>query len=247
MGLTCLMIPEKYGGTDGDLLDLVIIHEEMCRFSPAISMSFGVASTWGSHKIANFGNERQKEDILPRIVRGEVVFSAATTESDAGSDVLGGIRATAETDDNEFVINAEKTFISAANIADYIIVLCITDPDVRRVDGLSQIIVEPKKVQGFSVSAPCTSNANWRPFFKIITSRPPSSTSRFGFRQAETICGFAGPSRRIDPGTITRPGSPWCNITTSISMNGKRSSKPTGLFPKPRSPIWRPYFSGNAW
>lgn len=151
LGLTGLLIPEEYGGCGGDLLDLVIVHEEMCRVSPAISMSFGVASTWGSQKIANFGTQEQKTAILPRIARGELVFASATTECDAGTDILGGIQTTAEVDGKDFIINGAKNFISAAHIADYIIVTCITDPEARRTRGLSQIIVPTAGTPGLEI------------------------------------------------------------------------------------------------
>jgi alkylation response protein AidB-like acyl-CoA dehydrogenase len=73
------------------------------------------------------------------------------TEAGGGSDVLGGIRATAVVDGDDFIINGEKMFTSAAHIADYIIVTCITDPNVRRTDGLSQIIVDAKNTPGIEV------------------------------------------------------------------------------------------------
>lgn len=150
MGLTGIRVPKKYGGVGGDMFDLTVIHEEISRISLAISNAVGVAGSWGAHRITDFGSEDQKKGILPRIAKGELIFSAATTEANAGTDVLGSMQTTARMENGHFVLNGEKMFISAADIADYIIVTCITDPDAhhsRRSKGISQIMVEPQKVE----------------------------------------------------------------------------------------------------
>ena len=68
-----------------------------------------------------FGTEEQKEEILGGITRGRVE-AIAMSEPEAGSDV-GNLSCRAERQNGGFVLNGQKTWISAAHIADHILVI----------------------------------------------------------------------------------------------------------------------------
>jgi isovaleryl-CoA dehydrogenase len=95
-----------------------------------------------------FGTEEQKAEILGGITRGRVE-AIAMSEPEAGSDV-GNLSCKAERSDGGFVLNGQKTWISAAHIADHILVVCRTDPSGTKHEGLSMISV-PRDAEGLEV------------------------------------------------------------------------------------------------
>ena len=95
--------------------------------------------------ISNFGNEEQKQRLLPPCIRGEHVLALALTEPGAGSD-LAGIKARAVERDDYWLLNGAKTFISNGLLADTVVVAAKTDPDNPRAVGL--FIVE-RGMHGF--------------------------------------------------------------------------------------------------
>jgi alkylation response protein AidB-like acyl-CoA dehydrogenase len=95
-----------------------------------------------------FGNDEQKREILGGITRGRVE-AIAMSEPEAGSDV-GNLSCRAERQNDGFVLNGQKTWISAAHIADHILVVCRTDPSGTKHEGLSMISV-PTDAEGLDI------------------------------------------------------------------------------------------------
>ena len=88
-----------------------------------------------------FGTEEQKEKFLPPIARGEVIWYQAFTEPDAGSDEANvGLRAMEDGDD--YVLNGQKTFISASGPADYLYTLVRTQDVVPKHRGISLFLID---------------------------------------------------------------------------------------------------------
>jgi hypothetical protein len=108
-------------------LETCIITEEGTRVDPGLGF-ISVGVTLGSEVILYYGTDEQKERYLPPLAKGEGTSCLAVTESNAGSDVAG-IQTTALKDGDEWVINGSKMFITNGTIADYAMVLAITDPD----------------------------------------------------------------------------------------------------------------------
>ncbi|MBX6377838.1 MAG: acyl-CoA dehydrogenase family protein [Clostridia bacterium] len=141
MGLFALPFPEEYGGTGGGVMDFVVVSEELGRKGYDISAAYGINVFLGLNLLRH-GTEEQKRTYIPRIIRGETRFSISMTEPQAGSDV-GGMRTTARLEGDEFVINGQKVFATAAGVRNNIIVLyCRTDPAVHYREGTSAILVE---------------------------------------------------------------------------------------------------------
>ena len=139
-GLIGAMIPEAYGGVGAGFLENALITEQFTRVDMGIG-SIG-AATFGSENIVLFGTEEQKKKYLPPLVRGEAISAGAYTESDAGTDVAG-IKTTAKKDGNDYVINGSKMFITNGTICDFMVVLCVTNPEAeKRHRRQSLIIVE---------------------------------------------------------------------------------------------------------
>jgi len=141
MGMTGPNIPIEYGGAGYSNVDTMIIVEELFAADPGVALSL-VSTAFGTENIMEFGTEEQKEEYLEPVARGEMITGAAISEPHAGSDV-SSISTTAEKDGDEWVINGNKMWITNGTVADYVVMLCQTDPDASgRYNGFSQIIVE---------------------------------------------------------------------------------------------------------
>ena len=144
LGMTAITIPEEYGGLGLGYVDYCIAMEELCTAGVAVAFGAGISVAFGATPIKALGTEEQKKRHLPRIVAGEENWSMALTEPAGGTDVLGAIRTTAVRQGDEYLLNGTKIFISGAHVADYILVVAITDKEAERKKGLSLLIVDAK-------------------------------------------------------------------------------------------------------
>jgi alkylation response protein AidB-like acyl-CoA dehydrogenase len=89
-----------------------------------------------------FGSEKQKKLYLNSLVSGEKIMGIAITEPEAGSDALSA-SSTALREGNGYIIDGHKTFITNGDIAKFLVVFCVTNPDEKRkADRFSMIVVE---------------------------------------------------------------------------------------------------------
>jgi isovaleryl-CoA dehydrogenase len=124
LGWLGVSIDEAHGGSGGGMVDACIFLEETMRGLIPIA-GYGVSLiVAGAYE--RFGTDEQKQEILGGITRGRVE-AIAMSEPEAGSDV-GNLSCKAERSDSGFVLNGQKTWISAAHIADHTLVVCRTDP-----------------------------------------------------------------------------------------------------------------------
>lgn len=144
LGFLAVYIDEKYDGMQLGYLEQCLIVEEFARVD--LGVAHAIESTFfGSQLLALFGNEDQKKTYLPPICAGELRMGVAVTEPDAGSDV-SAISTEALKDGEEYVINGSKVFITNCKSADFLIVLCLTDPDNPKLHHrFSTLIVETDK------------------------------------------------------------------------------------------------------
>ena len=144
-GFLGVAIPEEYGGTGGDILDYVIVIEQMCRHSIEVGFGFFLSICFGGKSIGFYGSKEQKEKYLPMLADGSIKFSLSLTEPGGGTDILGAMQTYATKEGDNYLINGQKTFISGADVADYLITVVRTDPDPKKKsDGISILIVDAK-------------------------------------------------------------------------------------------------------
>jgi len=129
-GLVGAIVPEEYGGPGFGFLETAIITEQLSRVDLGISTCVCTAM-FGSENIVMVGSEEQKKKYLPPLVNGEAISAGAYTEPDAGSDVAG-LKTRAVKDRNVVVITGNKMFITNGTICDWMIVMCITNPDAEQ-------------------------------------------------------------------------------------------------------------------
>ncbi|MDA9770189.1 acyl-CoA dehydrogenase family protein [Emcibacteraceae bacterium] len=135
------VIPKAYGGIfdDFDVRSLCIIRETLARHDGLADFVFAMQGL-GSGTITLFGSEENKTEYLPFVANGEKMAAFALTELESGSDVAN-MTTTAELNDDHYIINGAKTFISNGGIADYY-VLFATTGDAPGAKGLSAFILD---------------------------------------------------------------------------------------------------------
>lgn len=149
LGWTALPFPEEYGGAGATAVDLAVLLEAASWHMIGAASVINRSVIFGGLSILTYGSEEHKRRFIPEIIKGDITFSLGLTEPDAGSDALN-LRTTAVRDGNEWVLNGTKMFCSGADVADYILVVAITNPDVPRRNGLSIFLVDPS-LPGVSV------------------------------------------------------------------------------------------------
>jgi alkylation response protein AidB-like acyl-CoA dehydrogenase len=140
IGLAGVQFPEEYGGAALSAVDYCICIEELARVCPAVALSVAAHNGLCTSHIAMFGTEAQKEQYLPRLVRGEVLGAWGLTEAGAGSDAAG-MRTTAVKQGHCWVLNGAKTFITHGRIGAIMVVIAVSDR-LEGSRGMSAFITE---------------------------------------------------------------------------------------------------------
>jgi alkylation response protein AidB-like acyl-CoA dehydrogenase len=144
LGFLGAALEEENGGGGLGILEQCLIMEEFARVDGGIAQTLN-AAYFGSQLIDLIGTKEQKGTYLPPLCKGEARMGVAVTEPDAGSDVAS-VTTSAVKDGDDYVITGNKMFISNATIGDFLIVLCVTNPEASvKHQRLSTIIVETNR------------------------------------------------------------------------------------------------------
>jgi alkylation response protein AidB-like acyl-CoA dehydrogenase len=142
-----LPIPKKYGGMGGSFVEVVLTIEQLATAMPALASLYFNSCVFGSRSLLIYGSEEQRQKYLPQIASGQMFVGLALTESDSGSDAAS-MRTRAVEQDGGFRITGTKMFISAAELADLLIVVARTSAQGKKEQGLTVFGLE-KKTAGF--------------------------------------------------------------------------------------------------
>jgi alkylation response protein AidB-like acyl-CoA dehydrogenase len=129
--------PREFGGMGKAAVEQYIFIEEM-QLAGAPAMNLSITSV--APTILREGTEEQKAAWLPRILRGDIEFAVAYSEPNAGTD-LAALATRAELDGDEWVINGQKIWNTGAHTATHNWVAVRTEPDARKHQGISMMIV----------------------------------------------------------------------------------------------------------
>lgn len=147
MGLLAADIPEEYGGAGGGFAHMAVVFEELGYVGDT---AFGIhVHVIVAHYILNQGTEEQKRKYLPLLASGEMIAAIAMSEPGAGSD-LKGIRTTAVSSPDGYLVNGSKIFISNGFLADLVLVVVKTNP-AAGAKGVSLLLLETRDNPGFRV------------------------------------------------------------------------------------------------
>jgi pimeloyl-CoA dehydrogenase large subunit len=133
--------PVEYGGTGWDPMRQYIFLEETQKWPAPQPLPFGVNMV--GPVIYTFGNAEQKAKYLPRIANLDDWWCQGFSEPGAGSD-LAALKTRAVRDGDHYIVNGQKTWTTLAQYADWIFCLVRTDPDAKKQQGISFLLIDMK-------------------------------------------------------------------------------------------------------
>ncbi|MCK4697896.1 MAG: acyl-CoA dehydrogenase family protein, partial [Dehalococcoidia bacterium] len=136
--------PKEYGGLEVSPIKHMIFKEEAAYHQlPGIDMGVG-GITWVGPTLLLLGTQEQKNEHLPPLAAGEKWWCTMYSEPGAGSD-MANVMCHAVLQGDEYIINGQKVWTSAAHIADWGWLLVRTDPDaLKKHHGISLLLVDMK-------------------------------------------------------------------------------------------------------
>lgn len=132
--------PQEYGGAALDVQQVKILKEEMQRIKARPPL-YGLGLWMLGPALLEYGNEEQKLLHLNRIVQGEARWCQGYSEPGAGSD-LASLQCKAEDKGDHFLVNGSKIWTTKADECNWIFCLVRTDPDVKKQEGISFLLIE---------------------------------------------------------------------------------------------------------
>ncbi|MEM0158474.1 MAG: acyl-CoA dehydrogenase family protein [Thermoplasmataceae archaeon] len=111
-GFLGMTVPQEFGGMGADAVSTAIVAEEIAKFDTTASVSvlFLVDNAW-SFLLSRYASRELKEEIMPRIAKGEIITGIASTEPNYGSDI-GSMTTIAQKRGSHYEIRGEKSYIS---------------------------------------------------------------------------------------------------------------------------------------
>ena len=149
MGLLGIPFPEEYGGAGMDTLSYVQCIEELSKVCASTGVIVSAHTSLCATPIYMFGTEEQKQKYLVPLATGEKLGAFGLTEPSAGTDSSQQKTTAVLVDDDHWVLNGSKIFITNAGAADIFFILAMTDKSLGN-KGISAFIVE-KGMPGFSI------------------------------------------------------------------------------------------------
>src|SRR5262244_3645475 len=139
--------PEAFGGHAKPMFFKLVLFEELALAGAPFGPLAGCWQT--ADAIIEYGSERLRREVLPRIASGEATFWQGYSEPDAGSDLLA-LKTTARRDGDHWIIRGHKIWSSHAGISSYGLVFTRTSQEARRSRGFSMFVV-PNGTPGMDV------------------------------------------------------------------------------------------------
>jgi len=158
-GWTVPAWPKEYGGGGLSKAETEVLYEEMARLDARLPL-VNMGTRMLGPTLLEYGTEEQKKRHLTVIAAGKAAWCQGYSEPGAGSD-LAGLRARAEDNGDQYLINGQKTWTSGAQNADWMFALVRTDPTAAKHSGISFMLlpmdqpgVTIKPIQLISGSSP---------------------------------------------------------------------------------------------
>ena len=147
LGLMGMLIPEEYGGAGLGYEEYVTAIVELSKVDPSIGLSMAAHNSLCTNHIYMFGSEEQKSTYLPKLASGQWLGAWGLTEPNTGSDA-GNMQTVAVREDNGWIINGSKNFITNGKSGDVTVLIARTgEPGDKH--GATAFVIE-QGTQGFS-------------------------------------------------------------------------------------------------
>jgi alkylation response protein AidB-like acyl-CoA dehydrogenase len=132
--------PAEYGGRGAGIPEQIVYVEEMARArAPEVIGNLGIGIA--GPPILAYGSEEQKRRFAPRILSADDLWCFGFSEPGAGSD-LASLRTQAVLEGDHFVVTGQKVWTTLGHHADWCMLLARTDPETRRAQGISCLLVD---------------------------------------------------------------------------------------------------------
>jgi alkylation response protein AidB-like acyl-CoA dehydrogenase len=140
LGFLGALFPPEYGGAGLDYVAYALVVEELSRVDGSIGITMWAHNSLCTNHIYSFGTAAQRERYVPPLARGEVLGAWGLTEPGSGSDAAA-MRTRAVEEDDTFVLDGTKAFITNGSVAGTAVVMAKTDPAAGG-RGVSAFILE---------------------------------------------------------------------------------------------------------
>ena len=140
LGLLGIGLPEQYGGY-GSAIELMVVAEQLGR--GLILEPYLATVVLGGALIELAGSEAQKEDLLGRLIGGELLLAFAHGEPQSRYS-LSEVQTRAEKDGDGWTLSGDKAVVLHGDRADLLIVSARVGGDVRDRDGIGLFLIDPK-------------------------------------------------------------------------------------------------------
>lgn len=150
-GYLGMIVDPKWGGAGASYLAQTLVVEAIAAADPATAVIYEVHNSLHIEGIWRFGNDEQKQRLLPHLCRGTAIGAFAITEAESGSNAAA-MRTRAVKSGREYHLSGRKVFITSAGEADWYIVFATMDPALGE-KGITAFLV-PKEASGLSFGPP---------------------------------------------------------------------------------------------
>lgn len=133
---------KEYGGTGWNPLQRLIFEIESFKAGAPRLLPFGLSMI--GPVLMKFGNQKQKDYFLPRIINMDDWWCQGYSEPGSGSD-LASLKTRAERVGDKYIINGQKTWTTLAHYADWMFCLVRTDPSAKAQRGISMVLIDMKQ------------------------------------------------------------------------------------------------------
>ena len=128
LGLLGVLVPDEFGGAGLGYVEYVLILEEIGAADGGVGLGVAAHNSLCTNHLLLFGSDKLKSDYLPNLASGEWIGAWGLTEAEAGSDA-GGTRTTAVREDDEWILNGLKNFITHATVGSAAVVMARTSKE----------------------------------------------------------------------------------------------------------------------
>ncbi len=200
-GLYGCAFPEELGGTAMGFLAQVLIIEEVTRYSIEGGYTFNSQAMSVPMGISNWADESTVREVVPQLLRGQLIGCFSLTEPDCGSDAAA-IKCRSIRDGDSYVINGTKMWATYGSVADVILLITKTNPELGA-KGATAFCIRTKDLEGFTgTKIPSNIGSSCVPSAELIfdNCRVPAS-----WRMGQEGEGFKVAMNALDYGRITVP------------------------------------------
>lgn len=140
-GYLGVTVPQELGGAGMDLLTAGLVEQAISRWNHALGFSYLAHENLCLNNIFRAANDEQRRRYLPGLCAGTTMGALALTEPGAGSDLLGSMSTTARLEDDHYVLDGTKLYITNGPVAE-VVLLYARMSTGRGKGGLAAFIIE---------------------------------------------------------------------------------------------------------